>query len=85
VEVAYLPKALDDLDFWRKSGNKKIQSKISILIKNIQENPYVGIGKPEALKYDLAGKWSRRINQEHRLIYEVEGNKIFIYSLRGHY
>jgi toxin YoeB len=85
VEVAYLRQALDDLDFWRKSGNKKIQSKISKLIESIKQDHYKGLGKPEPLKYDLAGKWSRRINQEHRLVYEVEGNRIFIYSLRGHY
>ena len=85
MEVAYLQGALDDLDFWRKSRNIKMQSKISQLIESIKIDPYKGLGKPEPLKYDLAGKWSRRINQEHRLIYQVAGNKIFIYSLKGHY
>jgi toxin YoeB len=85
VEVAYLPQALEDLAFWRKSKNSKVQLKISELIENIKISPFKGIGKPEPLKYDLKGKWSRRITQEHRLVYEIERNKIFIYSLRGHY
>jgi toxin YoeB len=85
VEVAYFQQALEDLDFWRKSRNKKVQDKISQLIENIKETPYTGLGKPEPLKYDLRGKWSRRISHEHRLVYEIEGNKLFIYSLRGHY
>lgn len=85
MEVAYSPQAIEDLKFWRKSGNKNIQNKITDLIISIQEDPFKGLGKPEALKYDLAGKWSRRINQEHRLVYEVDNNTIFIYSLRGHY
>lgn len=85
MDVAYLPQALDDLDFWRKSRNIKIQNKISLLIESIKAAPYQGLGKPEPLKYDLAGKWSRRINQEHRLVYQLIGNKIFIYSLKGHY
>jgi toxin YoeB len=85
VEVAYLPEAIEDLDFWRKSKNKKIQNKISQLIEDIRKTPFTGLGKPEPLKYDLKGKWSRRITQEHRLVYEIDGNKLFIYSLRGHY
>ena len=85
MEVAYSPKAMYDLKFWRMSGNKNIQKKISDLIESIQADPFKGLGKPEALKYDLAGIWSRRINQEHRLVYEVDNNRIFIYSLRGHY
>jgi toxin YoeB len=53
VEVAYFQQALEDLDFWRKSRNKKVQGKISQLIENIKETPYAGLGKPEPLKYDL--------------------------------
>lgn len=62
-----------------------MQNKISKLLTNIAQNPYTGIGKPEALKYSLTGLWSRRINAEHRLIYEVIDENIFIHSLRGHY
>jgi toxin YoeB len=56
VEVAYLPQALEDLAFWRKSKNSKVQLKISELIENIKISPFKGIGKPEPLKYDLKGK-----------------------------
>lgn len=68
-----------------KTGNKAIQKKIQELIISILESPFEGIGKPEPLKHNLAGKWSRRINQEHRLVYEVTESSIHIYSLRGHY
>ncbi len=87
MEIIFAPKAVDDLIFWKKSGNKVIQSKIKQLI--IQQDPYHGIGKPEPLKYELSGSWSRRINQEHRIIYEIQdGGTIIILeiqSLRGHY
>jgi toxin YoeB len=85
VEIVYLPQALDDLKFWRNSGNKAAQKRITELLESIEQTPFEGIGKPELLKYDLVGKWSRRITKEHRLIYEMEGNTVFIYSLRGHY
>ncbi len=89
MEVIFSPKAIEDLKFWKRSGNKVIQKKISNLIEAIQKNPFEGIGKPEPLKHNLSGAWSRRINQEHRLVYEVnERNEIVILdilSLRGHY
>ena len=59
--------------------------KINELIKDIQRTPFEGRGKPEPLKYDLAGFWSRRINREHRLVYQVVNNTILIYSCRFHY
>jgi toxin YoeB len=59
--------------------------KILNLTKAILENPYEGIGKPEPLKYEMTGKWSRRITQEHRYIYKIENNTLFVYSLKGHY
>jgi len=67
------------------SGNKAVQKKIHQLLADIQQHPFEGIGKPEALKHSLAGKWSRRIDKGHRLIYEVQTNKILVYSLKGHY
>lgn len=60
-----------DREYWKKSGNKAIMKKITDLLKDIAEYPYTGIGKPEPLKYELAGYWSRRINSEHRIIYSV--------------
>lgn len=85
MEVAYLAKALQDRDYWLKHGNKAIQNRIILLIESIQKSPFSGIGKPEPLKYELLGKWSRRIDKEHRLVYAVYDDKIFIYSMRGHY
>tara|TARA_R110001606_G_scaffold98396_1_gene217402 strand:- start:2567 stop:2782 length:216 start_codon:yes stop_codon:yes gene_type:complete len=57
----------------------------TVLVKAIQVDPFQGIGKPEPLRHNLSGKWSRRINAEHRLIYGVENNLVYVYSLRGHY
>ena len=67
MQIVFTTKARKDLDFWIKSGNKNILNKITDLI----EDAFEGIGKPEQLKYQLSGKWSRRINQEHRIIYKV--------------
>lgn len=85
MEIDFDEEALEDLEFWKKSGSSAIQKKIQSLLASIIESPYVGLGKPEFLKYDLAGKWSRRINKEHRIIYTVQRNRIQIHSLRGHY
>jgi toxin YoeB len=83
MEIILLPDAEKDLAFWK--SNKAILKRITQLIQSIQETPFEGIGKPELLKYNLHGCWSRRINQEHRIIYEVKDNKILVHSLRGHY
>lgn len=89
MEIVFSRKAENDLEFWSKSGNKKILKKISELLQAIQESPFEGIGKPEQLKYSLSGVWSRRIDQEHRLVYEIiDENTIEILniiSLKGHY
>ena len=76
--------AWEDYIYW-SSHNKKILDRINKLMKDIEVNPFHGIGKPEPLKFDLQGKWSRRINSEHRLVYEISKNKIIIYSCRYHY
>ncbi|MBA7587827.1 Toxin YoeB [subsurface metagenome] len=76
--------AWEDYVSWQ-TEDKKILRKINELIKEIQRNPYDGIGKPESLKYDLAGFWSRRIDREHRLVYQVIDNEILIYSCRYYY
>ena len=86
MEIILLEQAQNDRDYWKKSGNKAIMNRISALLKDIMEHPYTGIGKPEPLKYDLAGKWSRRINSEHRLIYSVNENiiTVYVFSMRYH-
>ncbi len=85
MEIILLPNAKKELEEWKYSGNKVILKRIQELILSIQQTPFEGIGKPEALKYNLSGKWSRRINNEDRLIYEIAGSFIKIYSLKGHY
>lgn len=85
MEIDYTLQAEEDLDFWRKTNNTAVLKKIRQLIEAILQDPYQGIGKPEALKYDLTGCWSRRINKEHRIVYEVFDNKIIVHSLKGHY
>jgi toxin YoeB len=85
MEIVLSPEAIKDLQFWKTSGNKSIQKKIEELIKDIQAHPFTGIGQPEPLKHNLSGFWSRRINLEHRIIYQVSKDVIEITSLKGHY
>jgi toxin YoeB len=76
--------AWEDYTSWQKD-DKKILQKINRLIKEIQRTPFTGIGKPESLKFELEGLWSRRIDNEHRLVYRIEKNDLLIYSCRYHY
>ncbi|MBR6250964.1 MAG: Txe/YoeB family addiction module toxin [Bacteroidales bacterium] len=85
MEVIYKSEALKDIEYWKKSGNKNVQKRITELIIDICEHPYTGIGKPEPLRYNLSGYWSRRITIEDRIIYEVVNSQVVVYSLRGHY
>ncbi|RFZ92019.1 Txe/YoeB family addiction module toxin [Mucilaginibacter conchicola] len=85
MEVIFTSAALAHLQEWRKSGNAGVQKKISELIASIKETPFEGVGKPEPLKHQLTGKWSRRINHEHRIVYSFDNDIISIYSLKGHY
>jgi toxin YoeB len=85
MEIEFSPTAQKDLDHWKKSGNSSVQKKISELLKSIAATPFSGLGKPEALKHQYSGLWSRRITREHRLIYEVRDNLIIVLSLKGHY
>jgi len=77
--------AQSDIEFHKNAGNKAILKKLFILLNELTEHPFTGTGKPEPLKYSLAGSWSRRISQEHRLVYEVLGDSILIHSAAGHY
>lgn len=79
--------ATKEIKVFRKSGNKTLLKKLNRLLIEIIEHPYTGTGKPEQLKYEFSGYWSRRINREHRIVYEVleDENKILILSLKGHY
>jgi len=82
--IIFSKNAWEDYTSWL-TEDKKILKKINDLIKEIQHTPYEGKGKPEPLKYDLTGFWSRRIDREHRLVYQVKENEILIYSCKYHY
>lgn len=73
-----------DYIFWQEN-DKRFIKRINELIKEIERTPFTGIGKPEPLKHHLSGYWSRRINEEHRLIYRVEEDRMIILSCRYHY
>lgn len=77
--------ALKDIDFHKKSGNKVTAKKLLVLLSELAEDPFTGTGKPEQLKHNLSGQWSRRINQEHRLVYQVILDSVKIHSAKGHY
>ncbi|HHE1453388.1 Txe/YoeB family addiction module toxin [Yersinia enterocolitica] len=74
----------EDYLYWQQT-DKEILKRINELVKNIQRTPFEGKGKPEPLKHNLAGFWSRRITEEHRLVYEVSGDNLLIAACRYHY
>jgi toxin YoeB len=78
-------RAKEDLRQHKKSGNKALVQKITLLLEELTEYPFSGTGKPEPLKHNLSGYWSRRIDREHRVIYEVTDNIVLILSVKGHY
>jgi len=82
--IAFLPTAFDDFSQWA-TNDRKVYARIVKLIKDIDRDPFVGIGKPEPLKHELAGLWSRRITDEHRLVYKVTDKEIIVVSCRFHY
>jgi toxin YoeB len=84
MRITFSSHAWEDYTTWLKE-DRKMLVKINQLIKDIQRTPYDGIGKPEALKYDLAGYWSRRFDREHRLVYKVENDTVIIISCKYHY
>ena len=85
MEIIFSEKATEELVYWKKAGETTILKKIRQLLESIQLKPFEGIGKPEALKHNLSGFWSRRITQEHRLVYRIEDDKIIVVQLRFHY
>jgi toxin YoeB len=84
MNIIFSKSAFENYVEWEKN-NKKIFNKINELIKNISRNPFKGKGKPEALKNELSGFWSRRIDKEHRLVYKVENENLYIIACKYHY
>jgi len=84
MRITFSRNAWEDYVSWQRE-DKRILRKINDLIKDIQRTPFGGLGKPEPLKFDLSGYWSRRIDLEHRLVYQYQDNEILIYSCKFHY
>jgi len=84
MKLIFVEESWEDYLYWQQT-DKKMLKRINELIKDIFRNPYSGIGKPEALKYKYKGFWSRRINDQHRLIYQVVAYEIKIAKCRFHY
>jgi toxin YoeB len=84
MKKVFLSPAWEDYLYWQQT-DKSILRKINSLIKEIERTPFEGTGKPEQLKHNLAGWWSRRLNLEHRLVYRVENESIIILQCRYHY
>lgn len=84
MEIIFLTPGWEDYLYWQKT-DKKMLKKINELIRQCKRTPYEGIGKPEPLKGNLSGWWSRRIDQEHRLVYKAENRGLFILQCRKHY
>lgn len=84
MKLIFATAAWDDYLYWQRQ-DRRIVERINTLIRDVQRSPYAGIGKPEPLKHALSGYWSRRITDEHRMVYRVEGDAVLIALLRYHY
>jgi toxin YoeB len=84
MKLIFSEAAWEDYLYWQQMDKKMLQ-RINLLIKDIKRSPFDGLGKPEPLKHHLAGYWSRRINDEHRIVYKVDIDALLIAQLRYHY
>jgi toxin YoeB len=84
MRLLWEERAWEDYLYWQ-TQDKKTLKKVNTLIKDIQRNPFEGIGKPEALKKNLSGLWSRRIDDTNRIVYYQQGETIYIIACKGHY
>ena len=84
MRLEFRQQAFEDLQYWVQM-NPKVAKRLLRLIEETKRNPFGGAGKPEPLRVDLSGWWSKRIDQEHRLIYRVEGDSLIVAQAKGHY
>jgi toxin YoeB len=84
MNICFHENAFEDYIFFQKN-DKKIVERINKLLKSITREPFSGIGKPEALKHNLSGFWSRRISSEHRLVYAIKDSSVYVLQCRYHY
>jgi toxin YoeB len=85
MKKTFSDNAWEDYQYWISQGDKKMIKRVHKLIEDIERNGYTGIGKPEPLRFNWAGYWSRRITDEHRLVYKIESGKILFVAFRFHY
>ena len=84
MKLIFADEAWEDYLYWQKQDRRMVD-RINKLIRETQREPFSGVGKPEPLKHALAGFWSRRINEEHRMVYKIEGDGLLLAQLRYHY
>ena len=84
MKLIFADAAWEDYLYWQKQDRRMVE-RINKLIRETQREPFAGVGKPEPLKHALAGYWSRRINEEHRMVYKIEGDSLLLAQLRYHY
>jgi toxin YoeB len=84
MRLVFSEAAWEDYLHWQKT-DRKLLERVNLLIRDIERNAFAGIGKPEPLKHALSGYWSRRINDEHRIVYKIQGGDLLIAQLRYHY
>ena len=84
MKLIFADEAWEDYLYWQ-TQDKRIVDRINKLIRETQREPFSGVGKPEPLKHALAGFWSRRMNEEHRMVYKIEGDALLLAQLRYHY
>lgn len=84
MKLVFADTAWDDYLYWQRQDRRMVE-RINKLIKEVQREPFAGVGKPEPLKHALAGYWSRRITDEHRTVYKIAGDSLLIAQLRYHY
>ena len=84
MKILFTEHGWEDYLYWQKTNPKQVK-RINEIIKDIQRSPFVGIGKPEQLRFNLSGFWSRRIDHEHRIVYKVDADKLVVLQCRYHY
>lgn len=84
MKILFAEQAWEDYQYWLITDNKLLK-RINLLIREARREPFQGVGKPDPLRHLLKGYWSRRINEEHRMVYKVEGETLFLAQLRYHY
>ncbi|WP_417908588.1 Txe/YoeB family addiction module toxin [Candidatus Electronema sp. PJ] len=84
MKIIFHPQAWEDYCWWQQNDRRQLK-RINELIRDIQRSPCEGVGKPEPLRFELSGCWSRRIDHEHRMVYRAEGDELHLLSCRFHY